>query len=384
MASLPLVLAALTLLVVALSALEAVRGNRGIAFLRDLPPLTGREMRRVSVVIAARDEERNLEEALRSVLQLDYAPLEVVVVNDRSTDATGAILNRLAARDPRLRVLHLTELPPGWLGKNHALQSGADAASGELLLFTDADVVFEPTALSRAVGYLEDRALDHLAATPQILTTGALMDLIVGSFTVFFGQYSRPWKARDPHSRQHIGIGAFNLVRASAYRAVGGHQPIAMRPDDDMKLGKLLKQHRMRQDVVFGRGLIQVAWYATVRELLRGLEKNAFAGVDYSVPRVLGATIGLLLLHVWPLPALLLTSGVTRLLNLAILLLFAALYAHGARYSAVRPGLGIAFPLGSLAFLYMVWRSMLTTLVRGGITWRGTHYPLAALRANRV
>ena len=148
------------------TAVQIQRGNRSIRFLADLPPLAG-PLPRVSIVIPARNEERNLEEALRSVLALDYDNLEIDVVDDRSTDRTGEILDRMAAADPRLRVVHVRELPPGWLGKNHALWLGAAKATGEFLLFTDADIVMEPTALRRAVGAMVADGLDHLTASPE-------------------------------------------------------------------------------------------------------------------------------------------------------------------------------------------------------------------------
>ncbi|MFO0949483.1 MAG: glycosyltransferase family 2 protein, partial [Planctomycetota bacterium] len=116
----------------------------------------------VSIVIAARDEEAEIERALQSVLHLDYPSLEVIVVNDRSSDGTGAILRRLQGRYPQLKVLDINELPSSWLGKNHALQQGARLAVGELLLFTDADIVFAPVTLKKAIQAMESSQLDHL------------------------------------------------------------------------------------------------------------------------------------------------------------------------------------------------------------------------------
>ncbi len=379
-----LFLAVLTLLLFFLVGLEVARGSRTIEFLRHIPPLPAERAVRVSVVIPARNEERNLEEALHSVLHQDYPDLEVIAVDDRSTDATGAILDRMAAQHPRLRVLHVAELPTGWLGKNHALFRGAGAATGEILLFTDADVVMESSVVGRAVNYLLGRRVDHLTITPQFEMPGPLLNLFVGVFALYFAMYARPWKARDPRSARHVGIGAFNLLRAPVYRALGGHQVIAMRPDDDMKLGKLVKKHGFRQDALFGRGLLSVEWYVSLGEAVRGLSKNAFAGVDYSVATVVASSAALLLLNVWPFAALLLTGGTTWLLNAVVVLLILLLHADHARYSGARAELGIGFPLATLLFLYILWRSMLSTLARGGITWRGTHYPLEQLRANRI
>ena len=155
---------------------------------------------------------------------------------------------------------------------------------------------------------MEAEGLDHLAAIPDVRVPGLALTAFMAAFGVFFSLYSRPWKARDPRSRAHIGIGAFNLIGPAAYRAVGGHRAIAMRPDDDMKLGKVLKQHGFRQEAVSGRGLVVVEWYATLRELVDGLMKNAFAGVDYSLVKVAGSTIALFLVNVWPFIAVFVTE----------------------------------------------------------------------------
>lgn len=377
-------LAAATLLAWLATSIEIVRGNRRIAFLRDVEPLAPPAAPSVSVVIAARDEARNIEAALQSVLRQEYPALQVVVVDDRSSDGTGEILRRMRREHRRLEVVRVDALPAGWLGKCHALQRGAEAAGGELLLFTDADVVMRPTTVARAAAYLQRERLDHVAIAPELQMPGPLLDLFGGAFAVFFAQYSQPWKARDPKSPRHIGIGAFNLVRAAAYRAAGGHAPIAMRPDDDMKLGKLLKKNGFRQDVLFGRGMISVEWYATLREVVRGLEKNSFAGLEYSLAAVLGATLALLLLNVWPWAALLLTGGAAWWLNAASAFLMFSLFAGATRASGAHPLLGLGYPLATLLFLYIVLRATWLTLRNDGIDWRGTHYPLAALRANRV
>jgi cellulose synthase/poly-beta-1,6-N-acetylglucosamine synthase-like glycosyltransferase len=378
-----LVLALATLLAHVATAIQVQLGNRSIRALRDLPPLAG-PLPRVSIVIPARNEERNLEEALRSVLALDYDNLEIDVVDDRSTDRTGEILDRMAAADPRLRIVHVRELPPGWLGKNHALWLGAEKATGEFLLFTDADVVLAPSTLRRAVGAMVADRLDHLTAAPEIATPGLLFEMFIGAFSLFFTLFTKPWKAKDPESPSHVGIGAFNLVRASAYRAAGGHRAIAMRPDDDLKLGKLLKKNGFRQEFVFGQGMLRVEWYASVRELIQGLMKNAFSGVDYRVWVVVVSTVMQLLTLVWPFLALFLTSGATRWLNLASVLVLVTLCWINAPLAGVRRWHGIGFPVATLLFLYIVWRAMVLTLWRGGIDWRGTHYPLAELKANKV
>jgi cellulose synthase/poly-beta-1,6-N-acetylglucosamine synthase-like glycosyltransferase len=379
-----LAFAMVILLAVLAGAVEMMRGTRTLALLKELPPPLLTTWPRVSVIVPACNEERQLEAALRSLLKQDYENLEIIAVDDRSTDQTGVILDRLAKEFPRLMVLHITALPAGWLGKNHALQEGARRASGEWLLFTDADVVMEPTSLRRAVGYALEKRVDHLAIAPSIHMKGTLLNLAASAFAVFFGFYARPWKARDPRSPFHIGIGAFNLVRREAYQAIGTHQAIALSPVDDMKLGKLIKRRGFRQDVVVGRDMLTIEWYASFRELRTGLEKNSYAGVEYRLSLLAAGTVAILLVNVWPFLALFLTTGWT----LAIYAVVAALTIFcgwdQARFLGFNPRFAWFLPASTLLFLYVLWSCTLKTIREGSITWRGTRYPLDELRKHNV
>ena len=378
-----LAVAALISIGVLATFVDLARGYLSIPLLAELPRVEGRGPR-VSVIIAARDEAADIERALRSVLAQAYDDYEVIVVDDRSADGTGAILDRVAAAEPRLRVLRVRELPDGWLGKNHAMARGAEAATGELLLFTDADVEFAPTALARAVRHLTDERADHVTAGPDIRPPTLPLELAVNFFTMAFMIYMKPWKAADPRSPRHLGVGAFNLVRADTYRRIGGHAPIALRPDDDVKLGKLVKDAGGRQRVVAGRDMITLAWYTSLGEFVRGLRKNAFAGLEYSVPRFVAAVSFGLLGNVWPFVAVLVTDGATRALYAAAAVLQMGMYAFSAVMHGSRPWLGLFYPVAALIFLYTVTAASVRVLVRRGIEWRGTFYPLAELRRNRV
>ena len=363
---------------------ELARAARKIRKLGDVPPLADAEMPSVSVVVAARNEARGIEQALRSLVALDVPRLEVIVADDRSDDATGAILDRIASEDPRVVPIHVTALPAGWLGKNHALWVGAQRATGELILFTDADVVLQPDTLRRAAGYMREHRVDHLPGGMHVDMPGWLLQTFGVVFGILFSLFSRPWKASDPKSKAHVGIGAFNLITADAYRTIGTHRVIAMRPDDDLKLGKLVKKHGLRQDFVDASDHVRVEWYHSVREAIRGLRKNGFAGTDYRLSLVLLATVTQPLAFIWPFVALFATHGATRLLNLGSVAVILALFAGGARAQRVRWWYGVATPLAIVIFLVAVWNATLYALIHRGIEWRGTHYPLAELKANRV
>jgi len=377
-------IACLTLLLTVATALELAIGNRSVRALREVAPLFAPDPPRVSIIVAARNEERNLGEALNSLLNLTYPNYELIVVDDRSEDRTGAILDRMAGNKHRLKVIHVDALPPGWLGKNHALWIGSQRATGELLVFTDADIVMEPTVVTRAVAFLNQNRLDHLAATPSVHMPTTFLAMFGASFIIYFSLFSRPWKVKDPSSRWHIGIGAFNMVRAAAYRQVGGHETIRLRPDDDIKLGKILKKAGLRQDVAYAPEFLKVEWYASVREAIKGLEKNAFSGADYSILLVLSGVLFHALCSIWPFLAVFVTRGLTQGLYLLTSALILLAVADSARFHRSRPWYAIGYPLTSTLFIYILLRTMLLNLIQGGIYWRGTFYSLKELKANRV
>ena len=375
-------IAAITLVGLVLSCVELVRGGRTMRRLVDEASETNGPL--VSVVVAARDEGPNIERALQSLLDQRYSPLEIIAIDDRSVDDTGAILDRMAGADRRLHVLHVSELPPHWLGKNFALQSGAAVAKGELLLFTDADVVFDREAIGRGVAFMTRHGVDHLTVGPELDSPSAFLSLVVSFFALGFLLFFRPWRASDPTRSEHIGIGAFNLVRTSLYRSFGGHGRIALRPDDDLKLGRLVKLAGGRTAMAGGLGVIRVRWYSTVGELARGLRKNTFAGFNYSVARVSGGVVVLLIANVWPFIALFVTSGALWWMNAVIALLLMSMFALAAKPAGGNPWLAIGYPVAGLIFVYIVIAATWITVRRGGIEWRGTFYSLAELRQNVV
>lgn len=337
---------------------------------------------RLSVIIPACNEERSIETAVRSLLQQDYPNLELVLVDDRSTDRTGEIMDRLAAEFPQLTVIHIEALPAGWLGKNHALWVGARRASGSLLLFTDADVHYDPTALRRAVAYLLEQNLDHLTLAPDMAVKGYWLQAWVGFFIMSFLAYKTPYRANNPKSKVGMGIGAFNLIRRAAYEQIGTHQAISLRPDDDLRLGQRLKRMGLSTRVAMGRRLLSVEWYTTLWEAIRGLEKNTFAGLEYSLPMVFVSVAGLLTIMIWPFIALFFTSGWTfALYAAAILLQLATFYMANQMMGPQALSLALAYPVSALLFAFTVARAAYLTLRQGGITWRGTFYPLKLLKS---
>lgn len=337
----------------------------------------------VSIVIAARDEERHVESAVRALLRIDYPDYELIVVNDRSVDGTTSILARLAAAEPRLQVVTVRELPTGWLGKNNALQTGANRATKELILFADGDVIFEPGALAKAVTLLERERADHLTIAPELLLPSAPLALVINYIFMHGVIALRPWKASDPRSSASAGIGAFNLMRAGVYHAIGRHEAIRLRPDDDLMLGRLIKRGGFRQIVAIGLDEVRIEWYRTLGEAARGFRKNSFAAVGYSLPLAIGAVL-LNIVGVWPFLAVWTTHGAARALYAtAVLAWVLALWYHGV-VQRLRPWLAPLYPVAALIGAWIIGAAVGRTLLRGGIEWRGTFYPLAELKKNRV
>jgi glycosyltransferase involved in cell wall biosynthesis len=339
---------------------------------------------RVSIIVAARDEERHIRPAVASLLGQDYHDVELIVVEDRSTDRTGKILDAMAAKTERLAVVHIKELPPGWLGKNNALQEGAKRATGELLLFIDGDIMLHRSAVSRAVRVFSQPGADHVTVGPQMELPTWPLKLVVGYFLTWGVVAGRLWLVENPKSSAYIGVGAFNMVRASSYKAVGGHSRIAMRPDDDLMLGKILKKAGGQTRLLFGSGMVAVEWYASLGEALLGFRKNAFSVLNYSVALFVLSMIGNVVLNVLPFIAVFFTHGAPQVLNGVVIAALLASFARTAVAHRLPLWLTLLYPVAALVQSAMVVIAVMRTLNAGGIDWRGTFYPLDQLRANRV
>lgn len=376
---------AITLLVLLVSCGAFVRlwrGARRLIRLADITSVLEGAAPRVSIVVASLDEASTIEPALRSLLALQYPNLEIIAIDDRSTDGTGEILDRMGREHPELKVMHISELPPGWLGKNHALQRGGEIASGDYLLFTDADVIFDRAALLRAVAYCEREELDHLVVLAGLIVRGHLLAmLMISGLAGMFLKY-QPWKVRTS-SEHYFGMGAFNMVRSASYRQAGGHVPLAMEVVDDIGLGRLMKQKGFVQDVLLGDASVSVEWYPNTRAMIKGLEKNSFAMFDYQIWKILLATFVILTLRYWPWAGLFVTQGITCWMNLGTLLVGLAMHDDLRRLTGWSRRCLAYWPVIGIISMMILWRAVILTLWRDGIEWRGTRYRLAELKRHR-
>jgi hypothetical protein len=342
---------------------------------------------RLSIVVPACNEADTVEPAMRTLLAQDYPNLEIIAVEDRSTDGTRAVLQRLAAENSRLTLVPIDTLPDGWLGKNHALAAGADRATGEFILFADADVHMESSALRRAVAKMVADRLDHFTVGAEMIAHNWWERAVLSFFFfLFFARY-RPWRLADPRSSAHIGIGAFNMVRAEPYRNAGGHHALAMEVIDDLMLGKMMKRSGGPCDFAMSAGMVRVRWVEGLSGLVRGLEKNAFAAFNFNPVLATIAVVCGWLFGCWPPIGLILGIVVDSLPLLLINLLSlismpAAAWIFGGDKS-IKFHHTLGYPVGASLMSFAILRSMHLTLRRGGIAWRGTFYPLATLRRPR-
>lgn len=339
---------------------------------------------KISLIFAARDEQEKLPAALATLVAMDYPALEIIAVDDRSTDATGQILDEFAAHHPQLKVVHVRELPPGWLGKPHALQSGYNVASGELLVFTDADVKFQRDALRRIVSLFRARGLDHLTLLGDVERSGFWDTVLISFFGMGFQLATDPYNVSNPNSRSYVGVGAFQMLSRKAYEASGAHQRLAMEVVDDMKLGKIVKMAGFRSGVGVAQNYVSVAWHLGLSNLVRGVEKNFFAGAQFRIAVAAAQISALILMNVVPFFGLIFGHDWVRALA-AISVLIAMCFHFGVDVvMRVSPLYCLTLPIGALIFSYMILRSTIVTLRQGGIVWRGTFYPLADLRRGLV
>jgi len=352
--------------------------------LKDQAPCAPSDCPSVSLIFAARNEAEKLPQALATLKKIDYPALEIIAVNDRSTDATSAILRDAAEHDGRFKILNVDNLPQGWLGKPHALQCGYEVSKGEWLLFTDADVCFRPESLRRAMGMANLRGLDHLTLMGDVEMHGFWEKTVLSFFALGFYIGTNPAAVSDPNSRAYLGVGAFQLLKRHAYKMSGTHLRLAMEVVDDLKLGKIVKRAAFRSDVGLAGDYVSVRWHAGLRNIVRGVTKNFFAVAGYRIGIVAFQLAGIFCTNVLPFISLPFVHGWTRILAAASLVIALAAHAGTARVMKASGWYAATQPLGAIIFCYMLLRSTLVTLKQGGVVWRDTFYPLEELRRGLV
>jgi cellulose synthase/poly-beta-1,6-N-acetylglucosamine synthase-like glycosyltransferase len=334
---------------------------------------------RLSVLVAAKDEEENIEACLSGLLSQDYPELELIVINDRSRDRTGEIIDAVAARDARVKAVHVRELPPGWAGKNHAMHVGVQRATGDYLCFTDADCHYHATGLLRAaVRYAHAEQIEFLSVLPE-LEAHTFWERVVqppaGAIMVF---WFAPEQVNSPASRCAYANGAFMLLTQAAYQKLGGHQQFRGVLNEDMHLAREAKRTGVSLRVLRGGGLYSVRMYVGLQQIWRGWSR-IFYGCFGTWGRLLASAIFLSVFSLSPWIALLSSPFLGRVgPGIAV----AALVAISAQQSVLRrfyrlcampPNWALSYPLGAALCLAITCNAM-TRLAGGQTRWRGTAY----------
>jgi GT2 family glycosyltransferase len=336
------------------------------------------------VIVPARNEAANVSACLESLVKQDYANLRVLAVDDRSTDATGAIMQAIAdANGARLEVLRITELPANWLGKTHAMAEAARAAmemhNPDYLLFTDADILFRPDAIRRSLALAVFTQADHFVLLPTALVKTIGEGMLLTYLQVMSLWAVRWWRVDDPKAkRDAIGVGAFNLMLAIAYRQLGGFDAAPMEILEDVEMGRRVKRAGLRQRIATGPGMVCVHWAAGVGGIVSGMTKNIFAVFRFRSALLLAGAVWIAVFCI--APACLIALPGFRLAGLVAWASAAGLYALSARTSRISGMYALTLPVAAAVVVYSMLRSMSVTIVRGGVKWRGTFYRLSELR----
>ena len=256
----------------------------------------------------------------------------------------------------------------------------AEGASSDWLLFTDADVIFDPRAIRLAVRYAEQSRGDHMVLYPTLILRGVAEKMLIGFFQSVSALAGRPWKIADPKAtKDYIGVGAFNLIRRPVYEALGGYAELRMEVLEDMRLGFRVKRAGYAQRVAFGKDLVRIRWAESAWGILNNLTKNLYSTFRFRTSLLLAACVGMFVMCLTPFVALFF-PGPAQWAGIVTLFALLLLNLHYWRLTDIPPFYLALFPVATLLFVGTLLRSMILVLWRGGVLWRGTLYPLKELR----
>lgn len=351
-------------------------------FLPEILPHDGPDL---TVIVPARDEEAAIESSLQSLLASTGLRLQIIAVDDRSTDRTGQLMDTITMDDVRsanphyLEVIHITDLPQGWLGKPHAMDTAARRAAAPWILFTDGDVVFAPRTLELALREAASLKADHMVLLPTVILNSVGERAILSAMQALAMWTVRLWKIADPRARDSFGAGGFNLIRSEVLQRIGGFEALRMEVIEDIYLGRRVKRAGFVQRVILGPDLVKVRWIEGTFGVVRLLEKNGFAVTRFRVGLQLLACLAFAIDAIWPLIAIA-CGGWTMAAGLATYVGIVLVYWAGHRTSRITAWYALLFAPAVVIFGYGFLRSMILALLRGGIVWRGTLYSLKELR----
>jgi len=336
----------------------------------------------VSVLVPARNEaDRVLAESISSMLAQDYGRFEVIAVNDRSTDATDAILKSLAATNNRLRVIEGAEPPPGWLGKPFALQQALNKAQGEWILATDADMIFEPAALRTAVAHALEREADAVTFIPHFAALSFWERVMIPAWAWVFLMYAICYRINNPKSPGAAAIGGFFLLRRATLERVGDYEALRDEVMEDMRLAELIKRAGGTLLINHAPGLVRTRMYRNFSEMWECCTRNWFAGMNFSLPLAMSAILSIYLIAVAPAVIAIASAvgmatgavGFSRLFipaALSWLMQVFLVFVMSIR-SGVSPAYALTAPLGLGVLYAMLFDSSMRISLGRGVRWKG-------------
>ena len=352
--------------------------RKGTWVLKATTPLAAPPKRpRVSVLIPARNEERNLQACLDSVRALDWPDLEILLIDDRSTDGTPRIAADAASADPRVRVLGGSDLPPGWMGKSWALHQAQAQATGEWLLFLDADVTVDPRALKQTWDWAVANGARMVSGYGFLVLATFWEKVImpvIGGMIVGANPLD---EVNDPDHERVVCNGQFILISREAYGAIGGHEAVKGEIIDDMALARTAKEKRIAYRMLFCRELFRTRMYTSFREIWAGWRKNLFAALGYRWQVAIGVVIFVMwtaLLPVVAMFALILHRGPSFVLAAVATSLMLGYRIYASRIFDQPWGLFWTHPLGALITAGIFLESAFRGLTRGTVEWKGRAY----------
>ncbi len=337
------------------------------------------EKKKVSVVIPARNEEEDLADSLSSVLIQKGAELEVIVVNDHSSDRTGEIAENIAKSDSRIRVIHNPPLRPGWLGKCNAMQQGAAAASGEYLLFADADIIHTPGNIAAALSVMQERDYDLISLMPKFIINLFWESVMVPMYFMGIVLYLTP-SLEDPNSCEAAASGAFILVKSSVFQSIGGFKQVKGEMYDDVSFARLVKRSGFRAGFRLAPEYLKVQLFKSNREAFWGTTKNVLMVGKGNPWLAVPAAILSFLIFGPPLYAVFagVLAGMTD--GKALLLALTGLAVYGLQYASLflsrrlfqfSRAKALFFPLSAVVATCCISRALYLYLAKGIILWRG-------------
>ncbi len=336
---------------------------------------------KVSIIMPARNEEKNITEALTSVSNQRYPDYEIMVVDDASNDSTPKILRGIANKDPRINVVTITDRPKGWTGKNWACHLGYKEAVGDILLFTDADIEVSDTVLQDSVAYMVTKKLDALTLIPRVVTSGLVPKFVQPTLGVIMSVFFSPLAVNDPKSKLGYFWGSFFLISRKAYEMIGGHEAVKGEIVEDRALGQRTKESNLRMQMIDGSKEFSAVWARSTVSMWRNLERIMYPSMRNN-PRskviYISGTSILLLPPLLVFMVFVIQGEGSSILNVSLSLTSTLLMFLTSAYQAKhRLGLGYRFGLGVPLALIVILSNLLVSALRrrdSQITWKERVY----------